>query len=158
MVAKVLVVLLLLIAIPAQAHSVEEQAEWEAEWKSRVAATSLTVELLAEYQDFQARHVIQPTSSNAVVLQGNVAHPWWSLVAIHFPADQIPTALRIIDCESAGDPNAHNPSGASGLFQVMPFWADYFGYARSDLFAANLNVEIARKVWDAQGWGAWSCY
>lgn len=29
-------------------------------------------------------------------------------------------------CESGGDPRATNPSGASGLFQVMPEWSDEY--------------------------------
>src|SRR6266699_2055603 len=31
-------------------------------------------------------------------------------------------ALRVADCESGDDPYAHNASGASGVFQLMPEW------------------------------------
>ena len=88
---------------------------------------------------------------------GNVEQ-WRDLVAAYFPADAVDRMLRIMACESGGSPSAKNSrSGASGLLQIMPFWADHFGIARSDLFDADTNVRIARKVWDQQGFGAWAC-
>ena len=56
---------------------------------------------------------------------------WRSLVEQYFPSSRVEEALRIIDCESNGDPNAYNPySGASGLFQFIPStWATTAGPA-----------------------------
>ncbi len=50
---------------------------------------------------------------------------WRDLVEQYFPTPRVEEALRIIQCESLGDPNAYNPySGASGLFQFLPStWA-----------------------------------
>ncbi len=49
--------------------------------------------------------------------------------------------LRVAECESGLNPGAHNPSGASGLFQFMP--GTYF------LYAAQIGE--TRSYWDAYG-------
>ena len=47
------------------------------------------------------------------------------------------------------NPNAQNPSsGASGLFQVLPSWADNFGVRPVDLFVPEINTYIARQLYD----------
>lgn len=83
-----------------------------------------------------------------------------SIVATYFPEDEMCTALRIVACESRGDPGAYNKSsGASGLFQVMPFWADHYGYRREALFEPTLNAEMAYRIWSEEGgWKHWECW
>jgi len=83
---------------------------------------------------------------------------WRDLVAAHFPAAQVDKALRVMHCESRGNPRAYNKSTAAGLMQVHhASWGDHFGVSVEDLFDPGTNLRIARKVWDIQGWGAWSC-
>lgn len=53
----------------------------------------------------------------------------------------------IIARESNGDPNAYNPSGASGLFQTMPGWG-------STATVAD-QIEAATRAYNAQGLAAW---
>ena len=58
--------------------------------------------------------------------------------------------------ESNCDPGAHNPSGASGLLQIMPMWADDCG--GGSLFDPWFNLSCGLYVYGQQGWGAWSVY
>jgi Transglycosylase SLT domain len=93
---------------------------------------------------------------------------WRSLVQKHFPSNRVEEALRIIDCESNGDPNAYNPySGASGLFQFIPStWASTApkaGYAGASVFDPEPNIASAAWLgarYEQLGlyfWRAWSC-
>jgi septal ring factor EnvC (AmiA/AmiB activator) len=93
---------------------------------------------------------------------------WRSLVQQHFPASRVEEALRIMNCESNGDPNAYNPySGASGLFQFLPStWnstAPNAGYAGASVFDPVANVASAAWLgarYEQLGlyfWQAWSC-
>lgn len=104
---------------------------------------------------------------------GSWDHPaaverWRSLVASFFPSHRVEEALRIIDCESNGDPNAYNPfSGASGLFQFIPStWATTSpraGYPGASPFEPEANVASAAwlaNAYQQEGkyyWTAWSC-
>ncbi len=93
---------------------------------------------------------------------------WRGLVQQFFPANRVEEALRIIDCESNGDPDAYNPySGASGLFQFLPStWATTApkaGYGGASIFDPEANT--ASAAWLANRyeelgqyyWQAWSC-
>lgn len=93
---------------------------------------------------------------------------WRSMVQTFFPSNRVEEALRIIDCESNGDPDAYNPySGASGLFQFLPStWASTApnaGYPGASPFDPEAN--IASAAWLAGRyedlglyyWQAWSC-
>lgn len=104
---------------------------------------------------------------------GSYNHPtrveqWRGLVSTHFPSSRVEEALRILDCESNGDPNATNPySGAAGLFQFLPStWATTApkaGYAGASVHDPVANV--ASAAWLANRyqqlgqyyWQPWSC-
>ena len=93
---------------------------------------------------------------------------WRPTVASYFPSNLVDPALRIIQCESLGDPDAYNPySGASGLFQFLPgTWAviaPKAGYEGASPFEAEPN--IATAAWLAayyqslgrSPWTPWYC-
>lgn len=71
-----------------------------------------------------------------------------------FTPDQVPTMVAIALAESGGDTNAHNPSGAEGLWQVM--WSLH-GFTGNPYDPAT-NASAAKKVFDSQGYHAWTTY
>ena len=90
---------------------------------------------------------------------------WRGIVAIFFKPSDIDQALRIIQCESQGDPLAKNPnSSATGLWQHL---ARYWGI-RSNLAGikgADINDPVASTIVAAYlryetspGWHHWTCY
>ena len=84
---------------------------------------------------------------------------WRSLVAVYFQTEDIDRVMCLMALESGGNPNARNPrSGAAGLMQVMPSWAEVFGYEVADLFDPSVNLWIAAELADAHGWSSWSPY
>ncbi len=101
-----------------------------------------------------------PPSAPAPAALGSPAgvERWRELVAAYFPADQVDRALQVMACESGGDPSAVNPSsGASGLMQVMPFWADALALPHDALFDPATNLDVAAWIWGQGGWSHWSC-
>ena len=75
---------------------------------------------------------------------------WRPLVAAYFPPDRVDQALKVIWCESRGDPSAKNPnSTASGLFQVLRgWWSGEWSTAipAFDPFDPEANVAAAAKI------------
>lgn len=93
---------------------------------------------------------------------------WRPLVSSYFPAEWVEPALRIVQCESLGDPEAYNPySGASGLFQFLPgTWAvisPKAGFGGASVFDPEANIGTA--AWLASyyqnlgrsPWTPWYC-
>lgn len=85
---------------------------------------------------------------------------WTGLVARYFPPSQISKALRVIWCESRGNPDAVNPSSqASGLFQHLPqFWpqrSQAAGFAGASIFDPEANVATAAWLYTRDGWRHW---
>ena len=83
---------------------------------------------------------------------------WEPLVTLYFDPDEVPTAMCLMDYESGGNSDAKNPiSSARGLFQILAsLWAPYFGVSYDDLYDPELNIRLAKRIYDAQGWSAWS--
>jgi soluble lytic murein transglycosylase-like protein len=65
--------------------------------------------------------------------------------------------LRVAACESGYNPNAYNPSGASGVFQFMPGTFRATPYGGQNIFDASANVNAAAWYFQQHGGGAWSC-
>ena len=78
------------------------------------------------------------------VLTVTWAAGWRQLISQLFGA-AAPTAFRVVQCESGGNPDAHNPSGANGLFQVL-----------GGSFDPDTNVEEAYRMWRQRGWEPWT--
>ena len=85
-----------------------------------------------------------------------------------FPEEVIPTMYAVTMAESGGNPYAHNPRGRDnsyGLTQINmlgdmgPERRQWFGLSSDDqLFDPDTNFAAAKKVYDAQGLGAWGAY
>lgn len=61
--------------------------------------------------------------------------------------------------ESSGNPNAHNPSGASGLWQIMPSHTRDSGWnLGSNFYDPATNARMAYFVLHRQGYKAWTTY
>lgn len=93
---------------------------------------------------------------------------WRPIVVVYFPTEWVEAALRIMQCESLGDPAAYNPySGASGLFQFLPgTWAviaPKAGFEGSSPFDPEANIATAAwlaKYYQSLGrspWTPWYC-
>lgn len=90
---------------------------------------------------------------------GSGVEQWRSLVSEYF-GGETDLALRIMKCESRGDPNAQNSrSSAAGLFQILKgTWGAFSPYPWSDRYHPRSNVATAKRIRDGQGWNAWTCY
>ncbi len=86
---------------------------------------------------------------------------WRKLVEKYFKYQHVTWALNIIKCESGGDPNAYNPSGASGLFQHMKqYWAaraTAAGFPGASVFDPEANIAASAYLLYKSGKGQWSC-
>ncbi len=99
---------------------------------------------------------------------GPAVEAWRPKVAQHFPPALVEEALQIMQCESAGDPNAVNPySGAAGLFQFLPgTWAVasvQAGVGEASVFDGEANIIAAAWLagyYQSRGyspWQPWTC-
>lgn len=70
-----------------------------------------------------------------------------------------PTMARIALAESGGAVDAHNPSGASGLWQIeVPINDQYIPGGAANVYNALDNARAAVAVYKAQGLDAWTTY
>jgi hypothetical protein len=167
------ILLSLLITLPAAGHTNDELDTWVAEWEQRIVTEELDVEQLAEWTDMARRHPAyfgrpvphrHKPATTTRRYQGDVEQ-WRPLIATYFNASDVETALRIIACESGGNPNADNPrSSASGLWQHLArYWpqrsaaagipgASIWDPAASTIVAAHLRYHTTA------GFQHWECW
>lgn len=156
------------LILPFTPHTTTELEQWSNDWQNR-AVENLTVELMNERRDMHERHLwfFDPQPEEVRHRDGtrpDVAAPppttagveqWRSLVAAYFPPEAVDRMLRIMECESHGNPAAKNPnSSATGLFQIMAFWQTAWPGDYTDPW---VNVSVAYQIWLEQGYGAWVC-
>lgn len=73
-------------------------------------------------------------------------------------------AVSVAECESSRNPNAVNPAGYHGLFQIgesshRSAFERVTGQAwNDDIYTAYYNAQYARDLYDRSGgWGPWGC-
>ena len=77
---------------------------------------------------------------------------WRPLVESIFPAHAVETVLRIMQCESGGNPNATGAQGEMGLLQVHPRWH------RDASYDPEANLRAAYRIsGGGVSFSAWSC-
>ena len=122
-----------------------------------MSVTDLLAVWVALVTGLTASQPAQRTTAPPVAILAPAASdcPQWYGLALEvgWPADDWQTLDEIMYCESRCNPNAHNPSGATGLLQIMPFHAP-----DADLYDPATNLRIGLEVKARQGWRAWSCY
>lgn len=110
------------------------------------------IEPLPEYDPFTEAMPTRPSGGE----------DWRQLVALFFEPEHVDRAVRVITCESGGDPDAKNPSSsASGLFQHLgSLWGDRIvkaGWEGADIWDPVANVGVAAwLVYEGGGWGHWN--
>ena len=79
------------------------------------------------------------------------------LIERHWPAEHVEAAMRVMLCESNGNPDAIGDNGQSlGLFQIQPRWWSDRKPAGSPFHPA-VNIEWAHRIWAEYGWRYWTC-
>ena len=82
---------------------------------------------------------------------------WRTLVSGYpWPVDIM---LDVMRCESGGLHTAASHTDDHGLLQIhYPIWGPHFGVTRQQLYDPALNIDLAYRIYQAQGLTAWVCY
>ena len=126
------------------------------DWRPVVATTTTTAASATTAPAVAAR--VLPSAPPAAP---RPVEEWRSLVSSYFAPEHVDQALRIISCESGGDPNAQNrSSGAAGLFQHIPRYWDgrvaAAGMAGASIFDPIANVAASAYLAYSDGWSHWA--
>ena len=149
------------------AHDDAELDVWISEWVEATRIQGLTLTDLDTYTGMARRHLryfgrVVPISPHTHPIRprqvrvGDSVERWRSLVETYFRAVDVDRVLRIMQCESRGNPDAyHSGSGASGLMQHLKrYWATRSaaaGYAGASIFNPTANVAVAAWLRDQPG-------
>lgn len=87
---------------------------------------------------------------------GGGVEQWRGLVEAIFPAENVESVLRVMQCESGGNPNAVSPTNDHGLMQINAVNFARFGGRSPYDPEANLEVAYAMSAGGTSFW-AWSC-
>ncbi len=77
------------------------------------------------------------------------------------PTEFAEGAVARIGCESSWNPKAVNPlTGTTGWMQIDPIWewlVIEMGYTWADMKNPRANLDVARAIWQMEGWSPWAC-
>jgi hypothetical protein len=128
------VILLLSFALPAQA---------EEECPEGFIHYSVMCITPTEYAELTNPPTPLPFEEPVLALKG--VEQWRHIVEYFWPPWAVERMMRIMHCESKGDPNAKNPrSSATGLFQIMGFWQTKWP---GDYTNPWTNGAVAYQIW-----------
>jgi hypothetical protein len=96
-----------------------------------------------------------PGGSGSSVSAGGRCVGWEPLLAEHSPGWSVERMSRIMYRESRCRPEVRNPSGATGLLQVMPMHCRWLP-SPCALTDPTYNVTASAALWRKQGYEAWS--
>jgi hypothetical protein len=159
---------------PASAHPHDELIAWQNAWVGEVMAEGgLTPEMVEAWVHMREAHGCDWPRANCVFVQPqarSVTPPsdqthsydveqWRPLVESYFQPADVPWAMRVMACESRGDPYAKNPrSTASGLFQMVRYWwSGASAYPAFDPFNPEANIRAAAWLFYEEGASQWVC-
>lgn len=161
-------ILTIVLGVPNIGHYLEAQDEQYME----AMLFRTTPEVVEEWRDFRETHawffdpepdpepIIVAPVARTTVAPVNVEQ-WRTLVERYFQPEDVDLALRVIGCESGGNPSIKHPnSSASGLFQHLGrFWPERSvkaGWSGADIFDPEANVAVAAWLRYSDGWHHWN--
>ena len=180
-VVAAIILVVIFVGLPAQAHSDTELSAWLSDWSDRISI-EVSSDLITEWRDMAERHPCRlqecpiravstvaepffpvPPTPDAYGTFPPLVERWRAMVAIWFLPEYVDAALSVMDCESNGDPLAANPrSSARGLYQFLSStWTRASagaGISGASVFDPESNIRAA--AWLTGGgvnWGEWSC-
>ena len=169
-----LLALAIIAVAPAQGHTEERLDQWVEDWGWDVLRQEgITHQLYMQRWDMANRHPCYfrndcpppppHTHPIRVLTYSAGVEQWRPLVAQYFRADDVNIALRIMRCESGGNPDALGKDKDSGLFQhLQRYWVERSsaaGWAGASIWDPEANVAVAAWLRDSPGrWGHWTCY
>lgn len=115
-------------------------------------------EINGPYKQKRRRAYVAPTAAKV----SESVEQWRPLVEQYFLPGDVPWAMRVMQCESGGDPDAANPrSSARGLFQHLGrYWPERSEKARwggASIFDPEANIAVAAWLFYTGGPSHWVC-
>jgi membrane-bound lytic murein transglycosylase MltF len=101
------------------------------------------------------KYLPKKTSTTATTKATNVEQ-WRPLVSKYF-GSKTDEALRIMACESGGNPNALSHTQDRGLFQINQCHRAKVGGNLNALFDPETNVRVAYQIYGGVSWRPWVC-
>ena len=93
-----------------------------------------------------------PTATSSQTFNAQGVEQWRGLTESIFPSFAVETVLRIMQCESGGNPNATGAQGEMGLLQVHPRWH------RDASYDPEANLRAAYRIsGGGASFSAWTC-
>lgn len=154
---KLTLIVIITIAICSLSPSSEELAKEPPELHPVRASKPLQEKEPVEARSFVVEKPKAPPKAPVKPVAPVGKEHYASLVAKYFPAKELPTAYRIITCESNWNPRAFNGVDR-GIFQINKVHSGRVGGNLDSLFDPETNVRVAHAIWSEQYWNPWTCY
>jgi soluble lytic murein transglycosylase-like protein len=122
------------------------------EWKTKAEKKPKVIEKVKVKKETKIRW-----KTKKIYIYRGKTNKWKPLVQKYF-GNQTQNALRVMACESGGNPSASSHTDDHGLMQInAPTWCSFFGVSRQELQDPETNVKLASIIYQRSGWRAWTC-